>query len=230
MNFKKTGIVLSALTLSAALSSFALADTATVTAEKSANIREGAGTKHKVIGWAMRGDTFETLGTSGNWTKVQLDNGKEGYIYTKLLNTESSASGETAAVTAEVSANVRDNASMSGKVIGWAMNGEKVTVLEKGSKWTKVELANGTVGYIHNSLLGDKAPSAPSTPSDKETAVITAEVSANVRAKASMNGSVIGWAMKDDEVTVLEKGSKWTKVELEDGTVGYIHNSMLSIG
>lgn len=230
MNFKKTGIILSALALSASLSATALADSATVTAEKSANIREGAGMKHKVIGWAMKGDTFETLGTSGSWTRVQLENGKEGYIYTKLLETKGEAAAKSLYITAETSANVRDKAGMSGKVIGWAMSGEKVSVLEEGSKWTKVALENGIKGYIHNSLLGDKAPDAPSAPSDKETAVVVAEVSANVRSEAGMKGEIVGWAMKDEEVIVLEKGSKWTKVALENGTEGYIHNSLLSIG
>ncbi len=228
MNLKKTGILFSALALTASLSCAALADSATVTAEVSANIREGAGMKHKIIGWAMKGDTFEVLGENGNWTRVQLENGKEGYIYTKLLDSDTASTTKTAFIIAETSANVRDQASMNGSIIGWAMNGDSVSVLEAGSKWSKVELSNGITGYIHNSLLGDKAPSAPSTPSGKDSAAIIAEVSANIRAEASMNGEVIGWAMKNDTATVLEKGSKWTKVELADGTIGYIHNSMLS--
>ncbi len=230
MNLKKTGILFSALALTVSLSSAALADSVTITAEKSANIREGAGTKHKVIGWAMHGDTFESLGETGNWTKVQLKNGKEGYIYTNLLKSNAGTPAKTAFVIAETSANVRDKADMSGSIIGWAMSGDSVSVLEKGNKWSKVELKNGITGYIHNSLLGDKAPSTPSTPSEEDTAVITAEVSANVRAKASMNGKVIGWAMHGDSVTVLEKNGNWVKVELADGTTGYIHNSMLTIG
>ena len=153
MNIKKTGILLSAMALCASLSATALADSATVTAEVSANIRDKAGMNGKIIGWALNGDTFETLGTSGNWTKVQLKNGKEGYIYTKLLGSQSASAGKSATVTAEVSANIRDKAGTSGKVIGWALHGDTVTVIEEGSKWSKVELDDGTVGYIHNSLL-----------------------------------------------------------------------------
>lgn len=226
MNIKKTGILLSAMALCASLSATALADSATVTAEVSANIRDKASMSGKIIGWAMHGDTFETLGTTGNWTKVQLANGKEGYIYTKMLGTQSAPTGRTAVVTAEISANIRDKASMSGKIIGWAMHGDAVTVIEESGSWSKVTLENGTTGYIHTSLLGKNEASSPT---DKKTAVVTAEISANVRAKASMNGSVIGWVMKEDTVILLEQGSKWSKVELADGTVGYIHNSMLSI-
>ncbi len=226
MSIKKTAMIFSGLTLAAALSfSTALADSATVTAEKSANIRAGAGMKHPVIGWAMKGETFETLGESGNWVKIEMVNGEVGYIHSSMLNIDKPSAPETLLVTAEKSANVRDKAGMSGKVIGWAMHGDSVIVLEKGDKWHKVELENGKVGYIHSSLLGKEASSAPS---EGKTATVIAEKSANVRDKAAMSGKVIGWAMKDDTVTVLERGSKWHKVELEDGTVGYIHHTMLS--
>jgi len=226
MNIKKTMTMVSALTLAASLSfSGALADSAAVTAEKSANIRSGAGMNHPVIGWAMKGDILETLGESGNWVQVEMKNGKTGYIHSSLLSIKAPEASQTLKVTAEKSANVRDKASMSGKVVGWAMHGESVIVLEKGAKWTKVELENGTVGYIHSSLLGKEAASAPS---ESKTAKITAEKSANVRAEAGMSGKVIGWAMKDETVTILEEGSKWLKVELESGLIGYIHHSMLS--
>ena len=67
--------------------------------------------------------------------------------------TVSTALADSATVTAEKSANIRDKASMSGKVIGWAMKDETVSILEKGGKWSKVQLENGLTGYIHNSLL-----------------------------------------------------------------------------
>ncbi len=226
MNIKKTAMIFSGLALSAALSfSTALADSATVTAEKSANIRAGAGMKHPVIGWALKGETFETLGESGNWVKVEMVNGEIGYIHSSMLKIKESSAPEILHVTAEKSANVRDKASMSGKVIGWALKGDSVTVLEKGDKWTKVELKNGKIGYIHSSLLGKEASSAPS---EGKTATVIAEKSANVRDKAGMSGKVVGWALKGDTVILLEEGSKWHKVELEDGTVGYIHHTMLS--
>jgi len=230
MNMKKSITLLSGLALAISLPvSSALADTATVTAEKSANIRAGAGMNHPVIGWAMKGDTLETLGETGKWTRVQLKGGKEGYIYTSLLSTGStggSSVSSTATITAEKSANVRAEANTKSAVIGWAMKGDKVTVLEKGAKWSKVQLKNGKVGYIHNSFIGG-ASSEGSGESTAATATITAEKSANVRAEASAKSDIVGWAMKGDKVTVLEKGAKWSKVQLKNGKVGYIHNSFI---
>lgn len=151
MNMKKSVTLLSGLVLAVALPiSPALADSATVSAEKSANIRSGAGMNYPVIGWAMKGDKLEVLGESGKWTHVQLKNGKEGYVYTTLLNAGGTANAATATVTAEVSANIRAAASAKSEVIGWAMKGDQVTVLEKSGKWSKVQLKNGKVGYIYS--------------------------------------------------------------------------------
>lgn len=226
MNMKKSITLLSGLALAISLPvSSALADTATVTAEKSANIRAGAGMNHPVIGWALKGDTLETLGETGNWTRVQLKNGKEGYIYTALLNGNPTGSvSSSATITAEISANVRAEASVKSEVIGWALKGDKVTVLEKGEKWSKVQLKNGKIGYIHNSFIGG-ASSEGSGETSGTGATITAEVSANVRAEASAKSKVIGWAMKGDKVTILEKSGNWYKVQLKNGKTGYIHSN-----
>ena len=86
MNIKKTMTMVSALTLAASLSfSGALADSAAVTAEKSANIRSGAGMNHPVIGWAMKGDTVTVLHKGAKWSKVKLSGGTVGYIHNSML-------------------------------------------------------------------------------------------------------------------------------------------------
>lgn len=222
MNMTSGKKLILGLTLAASLSiPSALADSAVITAEKSANIRSGAGMNHPVIGWAIRGDRLETLGVSGNWTKVEMKNGKEGYIHTSLLNGASApAQGTKAKIIAETSANLRSEP--NGKIIGWAGNGESVVIIEKGSKWSRVQLTSGKTGYIHNSLI-----SSGESQNQPESAVSTviAEVSANVRSEP--NGKIINWALKGSKVTILEKGVKWSKVRLESGNTGYIHNSLL---
>jgi hypothetical protein len=49
--------------------------------------------------------------------------------------------------------NVREVASLQSRVIGTARDGETVVVLGKERDWIKVSLANGTVGYIHESRI-----------------------------------------------------------------------------
>ncbi|MBW2305806.1 MAG: SH3 domain-containing protein [Deltaproteobacteria bacterium] len=49
------------------------------------NIRSGPGTNHGIIGSVRRGDRLTLLGESGNWFQVRLPDGKEGWIYNKLV-------------------------------------------------------------------------------------------------------------------------------------------------
>jgi uncharacterized protein YgiM (DUF1202 family) len=49
--------------------------------------------------------------------------------------------------------NVREVASLQSRVIATARDGETVIVLGKDRDWIKVSLANGTVGYIHESRI-----------------------------------------------------------------------------
>ena len=49
--------------------------------------------------------------------------------------------------------NVREVASLQARVIATARDGETVVVLGKERDWIKVSLANGTIGYIHESRI-----------------------------------------------------------------------------
>jgi len=60
-----------------------------------------------------------------------------------------------------------------------------------------------------------------------KTATIGAWKSANMRSGAGMEYPVINWALYGKTVTILEEGAAWTKVQLESGSVGYVHNSFI---
>ena len=49
------------------------------------NVRSGPGSTHGIIGNANRGDRLGLMGESGNWFLVQLPDGKQGWIYNKLV-------------------------------------------------------------------------------------------------------------------------------------------------
>jgi len=122
---------------------------------------KGEGAKDLAIG-----DTITVTGTLKNYKgTIEFDSGcvvseivkgeaaAEAPAETTETATEAVEEVKTATVTAWKSANVRSGAGMEFSVLNWAMHDEVVTVLEDGDVWTKVEQANGTVGYIHNSLL-----------------------------------------------------------------------------
>lgn len=62
---------------------------------------------------------------------------------------------------------------------------------------------------------------APATQPAKTTVYVTASA-VNVRRDPSMAGEVLKQAKKNDPLTLLSSAEEWTKVQLADGTVGWV--------
>jgi len=87
-------------------------------------------------------------------------------------------------------------------------------LLVKLDQWTKVRDANGEVGWIENSALGDRA-----------MAVVTVPV-ADVRAAADPQAPLVFEAYKQVLLEVLEPPANgWVKVRHRDGQEGYVRTS-----
>lgn len=52
------------------------------------NLRTGPGTEYRILGFAQTGDAASVLERTDEWTKVRLENGKEGWIPLGYLKTE----------------------------------------------------------------------------------------------------------------------------------------------
>lgn len=128
------------------LTPLALAQSVKVTASK-ANIRSGPGMEYKVIDWARKGRLLEFIEKKGEWVKVGLKRGKEGWIYDKLV---SILSAETLRVKAE-----RENLRKApgGKKIGELLKDTELKVIKSEGRWVEVEV----VGWIwRDSTTADK--------------------------------------------------------------------------
>jgi len=87
-------------------------------------------------------------------------------------------------------------------------------LLVKLDQWTKVRDANGEVGWIENSALGDRP-----------MAVVTVPV-ADVRAAADPQAPLVFEAYKQVLLEVLEPPANgWVKVRHRDGQEGYVRTS-----
>jgi SH3-like domain-containing protein len=112
-----------------------------------ANLRAGAGTKHKVIWVLSRGYPLEVLGRSGNWLKVRDFERDVGWIYKPLT------SSKPHQIVKSRVANIRSGPGTGNRILGQAEYGEVMRTLENKSKWAKVRNGKGLVGWIAKSLL-----------------------------------------------------------------------------
>ena len=97
---------------------------------------------------------------------------------------------------------------------------EEVAAEETTEEVAEEVAAEETTEEATEEVAAEEVPAA-------ETLVVTAEVAANVRCGAGMQYAPIEWAEGNEVVTIVEKGDYWTKVELNNGVVGYIYNDLL---
>ncbi len=117
------------------------------------NLRAEASLDAKVLAYYRNGVKVTVLGGNKTWYKVQVEDGKVGYMMAKFLKT-TDETAETKPYTATLInvnggkiVNFRKEPSLKAQIIRTVPVGTKVTVLEHGRDWCKVDV-DGTEGYI----------------------------------------------------------------------------------
>jgi uncharacterized protein YgiM (DUF1202 family) len=158
--------------------------------------------------------------------------------------TKSLVNGPTALVSVP-SLNVRTTASKNSAVQTVIQQGTSVTVLDHKKSWYKVQLSDGTVGWVVAAGLGmgsSTAASAPATTtvqptignpvapqrpgvttSNTHASTVTSKVSGlRVHTGPSAAAPVVNAVQKGQHMTVIAKSNGWVKVRLSDGSVGWV--------
>ncbi|MBQ8554661.1 MAG: SH3 domain-containing protein [Clostridia bacterium] len=117
------------------------------------NLRQGPSLDAKVLDYYRNGVKVTILKAGDTWHKVQVEDGKIGYMMTKFLK-ETDDTAAVAPFQAKLInvnggkiVNFRKGPSLNSGIINTLPVGSTVTVIEHGTDWCKVDV-NGTVGYI----------------------------------------------------------------------------------
>ncbi len=125
---------------------------ANVKTEKGLNVRKTPEIeKDNKLFTAKDGRKFEILGQENDWYKVELDNGKDGWINSQYVDLEN----ESLYVTVP-RVNFRAESNLDSKVYKVLAEGTKVEFLEDNNEWIKVKVEDKE-GYIHNKYLSNEA-------------------------------------------------------------------------
>ncbi|MCR4578222.1 MAG: SH3 domain-containing protein [Clostridiales bacterium] len=117
---------------------------------------------------------------------------------------------------------------------GTLKNGDTVTVLSKGSVWSKVKTADSRQGYVKNLYIkgnGSAYASGTTYYSKSYTGTVKtkyASSAVNLRGGAGYGQGKITTLKRGTKVNVLGKNGSWYLVETSKGTQGFIHSSYLS--
>lgn len=229
----KTGYMHSGyLTISGSITGGQLAEntTATVTSAngKPVRLRSGPGTAYSTLASYDVGTPLTIMTTGETWCKVRI-NGRTGYMMTEFIKADGKLpSNYTAYVVADNGKNcvVRSGPSKQDAVIASWEVGKRVTVREYGSTWSCIS-ADGITGYMMSQYLSTTKPEG--TTVVNYTAYVTSSNGLGVRMRmgAGTIYPTIATYSVGTQVTVLEKGAKWTKIRVGNQT-GYMMTEFLT--
>ena len=199
----------------------------------SLHLRKGPGTENKSVAILHDGDHIDVLEAGDVWSKVELDNGKVGYIKNLYIDNgdDDYAAGTTYVGThftvyTTGNVNFRAGASTGTKSMGVLAKGTKLTVLGENGSFYLVENAKGTQGYVSKSYASTKKDgSGKSAEQQVATKTITGGT-VNMRAGGGVSYKIVKVLTKGTKVTVKKTGNYWTKVEYK-GTTGWVRNTYL---
>ena len=197
------------------------------------NVRSGASTGTSVITTLNKGTKVTARGKNGSFYLVSLKDGSQGYVSGKYLSGGSGSTSTGGSAAKVVIANgstlyLRSGPGRSYDSCGTVKDGDSVTVVSRGSIWSKVRTSGGKTGYINNLYIKDGNANYASGTSYFKTgvaAVTTANV--NLRSGASTGTGVITTLKKGTEVTELGKNGNFYLVQGKDGVQGYVSGTYL---
>lgn len=117
----------------------------------------------------------------------------------------------------------------------WVKNGQSITVLDRGSTWTKIKVdKNGKIGYIKDKYIAGSSSSGSETLSGNYDlgSVTTKYASSKVNLRKGPGTSYGTVAAYKRGALMRINGSEgnWYLVEASDGKTGYISKSYVSLG
>ena len=118
--------------------------------------------------------------------------------------------------------NLRQQPSLSAKVLGQFPTGTLVEIVEAGDEWHKVEVG-GKAGYMMAKFLNSGET--------QQTAVVRTNtgIGLNLREEPATNGAIITSAKNGAQVVVLQKGREWSRVSV-NGEEGFMATQYLHFG
>ena len=130
------------------------------------NVRANPSTSAKVVAIVQKNNKVTVYSLTGQWYKVKLSNGYNGYIYSSYLSTSSVAAAPKTTQPTKMyikgdGVNVRSSNSTSSSIVANLNRNTAVNYISKSGSWYKVQLSNGKVGWVYGQYISSSVTSAP---------------------------------------------------------------------
>lgn len=164
--------------------------------------------------------------------------------------TSSVPTGPASTVTAKSGLYMRTGPSKSSSPIQVLAPGTTVYVIGHSGRWVKIQLADGTIGWVDASYISGSGAAAAATSASSSGDVsvgnataparvgksgtskkpyVTVQVTGlNIHQSPSASAAVISTAARGQKLTILGYSNGWYKVQLPDGSVGWVTAAYVS--
>lgn len=112
-----------------------------------ANLRNGAGTKHKVLWQVEKYHPFLVISKKKDWYEVKDFEGDTAWIHKSLLGNIKTV------ISTKTKCNVRSKPTKDSKVVLRVERGVPFKVLKRQGNWIRIEHADGERGWIYKTLV-----------------------------------------------------------------------------
>jgi N-acetylmuramoyl-L-alanine amidase len=191
------------------------------------NVRKGPGLSYSVVGQASKGENYKIIDKDGDWYKIEsgsLSGWVANWLVLEAEGSEESSSESSIGTVTTSSLRVRESPSEGSSILGILQKGETVNIIGSISGWYEIKYNSGNAWvseeYIQiTSASKDDSQSSSSSSADYGTITVH---SLNVRSDNTLNGEVIAKVEKGDKYPIVEENNNWYKIELSDGSKGWV--------
>ncbi|AVQ46058.1 SH3 domain-containing protein [Clostridium botulinum] len=206
------------------------------------NVRSSANLSSSIIGSLKNGSSVSILGKTGSWYKIKYGS-KVAYVSSNYISSsnnsnsssDNNSSTSTGRGTVKLSStssslNLRDNPSLSSKILGGLSHGSSVDILGKTGSWYKIKYGS-KIGYVSSQFIttSNSSNSSGSSVTNQRfgTVYLSNKYSTlNVRKNAGTNSSVISSLAYGSKVEILSSSGEWYKINFKN-TTGYVYSKYI---
>ncbi len=160
-------------------------------------VREEPASNSDVIGKLQAGDKIKVFQEKHGWYQTYV-NGQSGWVASQYLFASDSETAVETTSSKEITVQaegtrIRSGPDTSNSIINFATNGDKFSVVETQSDWIKVQLNDGSTGWVARWLTSDSANDSQSSSSNETTQSESAEVEQVARTENNGDGDLSGY-------------------------------------
>lgn len=195
-------------------------------------VKESPDSTSEAVDVLMRTSLVYIYSERDGWYHVETESGMQGYIPVKYLEKGEMMGIQGKIVDIESTANIREKADATSKVIATLENSTEVTVLSGSGDWFEI-LYNDKKGYIFKKYISIGSDHGASTTVD--TLFSAWKGSSNtsslkIRSGPSTGYDVLATISNKTAVTVIGESGNWYYVQLSNGIKGFAYKDYIQKG